>query len=33
MREIWPFYLVMFMVLSLVTYVPSISLWLVHSHG
>jgi TRAP-type C4-dicarboxylate transport system permease large subunit len=33
MREIWPFYLVMFMVLMLVTYVPSISLWLVHAHG
>ena len=33
MREIWPFYLVMFMVLMLVTYVPSISLWLVHLHG
>jgi TRAP-type C4-dicarboxylate transport system permease large subunit len=32
MREIWPFYLVMFMVLMLVTYVPSISLWLVHLH-
>src|ERR1017187_2978097 len=27
MREIWPFYLVMFMVLMLVTYVPAISLW------
>jgi TRAP-type C4-dicarboxylate transport system permease large subunit len=33
MREIWPFYLVMFMVLSLVTYVTSLSLWLVYSHG
>jgi len=33
MREIWPFYLVMFMVLMLVTYVPSISLWLVHAKG
>ena len=33
MREIWPFYAVMFMVLMLVTYVPSISLWLVHAHG
>jgi tripartite ATP-independent transporter DctM subunit len=33
MREIWPFYLVMFGVLMLVTYVPGISLWLVHLHG
>ena len=33
MREIWPFYLVMFFVLMLVTYVPAISLWLVHVHG
>jgi TRAP-type C4-dicarboxylate transport system permease large subunit len=33
MREIWPFYLVMFTVLMLVTYIPSISLWLVHLHG
>jgi tripartite ATP-independent transporter DctM subunit len=33
MREIWPFYLVMFSVLMLVTYVPAISLWLVHLHG
>jgi tripartite ATP-independent transporter DctM subunit len=33
MREIWPFYLVMFGVLMLVTYVPSISLWLVHLYG
>jgi TRAP-type C4-dicarboxylate transport system permease large subunit len=33
MREIWPFYLVMFTVLMLVTYVPSISLWLVHLRG
>jgi TRAP-type C4-dicarboxylate transport system permease large subunit len=33
MREIWPFYLVMFMVLMPVTYIPPISLWLVHSHG
>jgi tripartite ATP-independent transporter DctM subunit len=33
MREIWPFYLVMFSVLMLVTYIPSISLWLVHLHG
>ncbi len=29
MKEIWPFYLVMFFVLMLVTYVPEISLWLV----
>jgi tripartite ATP-independent transporter DctM subunit len=28
MRRIWPFYGVMFIVLMLVTYVPSISLWL-----
>src|ERR1700674_1969778 len=27
-REIWPFYVVMFFVLMLVTYIPSISLWL-----
>ncbi len=33
MREIWPFYLVMFGVLMLVTYVPAISLWLVHLYG
>ena len=33
MREIWPFYLVMFFALMLVTYVPAISLWLVHAHG
>jgi tripartite ATP-independent transporter DctM subunit len=33
MREIWPFYLVMFFVLMLVTYIPTISLWLVHAHG
>jgi TRAP-type C4-dicarboxylate transport system permease large subunit len=26
--EIWPFYAVMFIVLMLVTYIPSISLWL-----
>jgi TRAP-type C4-dicarboxylate transport system permease large subunit len=32
MREIWPFYLVMFCVLMAVTYVPAISLWLVHAH-
>ena len=28
MREIWPFYGVMFLVLMLATYIPSISLWL-----
>jgi len=28
MREIWPFYGVMVAVLALVTYIPSISLWL-----
>jgi tripartite ATP-independent transporter DctM subunit len=28
MRKIWPFYGVMFLVLMLVTYIPSISLWL-----
>ena len=33
MREIWPFYLVMFLVLMAVTYVPGLSLWLVHAHG
>src|ERR1051325_2217548 len=33
MREIWPFYGVMFMVLMLVTYLPSISLWLPHYLG
>jgi tripartite ATP-independent transporter DctM subunit len=33
MREIWPFYLVMFAVLMMVTYIPAISLWLVHLHG
>jgi TRAP-type C4-dicarboxylate transport system permease large subunit len=27
-REIWPFYGVMFFVLMLVTYLPSVSLWL-----
>lgn len=27
-REIWLFYAVMFVVLMLVTYIPSISLWL-----
>ena len=29
MRQIWPFYGVMFIVLMLVTYVPSLSLWMV----
>jgi len=29
-REIWPFYGVMFAVLMLVTYIPAISLWLPH---
>jgi tripartite ATP-independent transporter DctM subunit len=33
MREIWPFYGVMFAVLMLVTYLPSISLWLPHYLG
>ncbi|MBS0559655.1 MAG: TRAP transporter large permease [Proteobacteria bacterium] len=33
MRHIWPFYLVMFGVLMLVTYVPLISLWLPHALG
>ena len=28
MRRIWPFYGVMFLVLMLVTYIPSLSLWL-----
>jgi tripartite ATP-independent transporter DctM subunit len=32
MKEIWPFYLVMFSILMLVTYVPSVSLWLVHMY-
>ena len=32
MKEIWPFYLVMFAILMLVTYVPSVSLWLVHMY-
>jgi len=27
-REIWPFYAVMFLVLMLVTYIPAIALWL-----
>ena len=30
MREIWPFYGVLFVVLMLVTYLPEISLWLPH---
>src|ERR1700681_3486758 len=30
MKEIWPFYGVMFIVLMLVTYMPAISLWLPH---
>jgi tripartite ATP-independent transporter DctM subunit len=30
MKEIWPFYGVMFLVLMLVTYLPAISLWLPH---
>ena len=33
MRKIWPFYAVMFAVLMLVTYLPSISLWLPHLLG
>jgi tripartite ATP-independent transporter DctM subunit len=33
MKEIWPFYAVMLTVLALVTYVPAISLWLVHLYG
>ena len=33
MKEIWPFYLVLFAVLMLVTYVPDISLWMVHRYG
>jgi TRAP-type C4-dicarboxylate transport system permease large subunit len=28
MKQIWPFYGVMFAVLMLVTYIPAISLWL-----
>ena len=28
MRKIWPFYLVMFLVLMVVTYIPEVSLWL-----
>lgn len=33
MKEIWPFYAVMLFVLGLVTYVPAISLYLVHAYG
>jgi tripartite ATP-independent transporter DctM subunit len=33
MREIWPFYGVMFAVLMLVTYIPAISLWLPRALG
>jgi tripartite ATP-independent transporter DctM subunit len=33
MRQIWPFYGVMFIVLMLVTYIPSISLWMVRLVG
>jgi len=33
LREIWPFYGVMFAVLMLVTYIPAISLWLPHLLG
>ena len=33
MRQIWPFYCVMFFVLILVTYVPLISLWLPRALG
>jgi tripartite ATP-independent transporter DctM subunit len=33
MREIWPFYYVMFAVLMLVTYIPAVSLWLPHWFG
>jgi tripartite ATP-independent transporter DctM subunit len=29
-RKIWPFYIAMFVVLMLVTYIPAISLWLPH---
>ena len=32
-KEIWPFYLAMFNILMLVTYVPEISLWMVHRYG
>ncbi len=33
MKKIWPFYLVMFCILMLVTYVPDLSLWMVHRFG
>jgi len=33
MREIWPFYGVMFVVLMLVTYFPAVSLWLPRALG
>jgi len=33
MRQIWPFYGVMFIVLMLVTYIPSLSLWMVRLVG
>jgi tripartite ATP-independent transporter DctM subunit len=33
MKQIWPFYLVMFFVLMLVTYIPFISLWLPRALG
>jgi len=33
MRKIWPFYTVMFVVLMLVTYIPSVSLWLPRALG
>jgi tripartite ATP-independent transporter DctM subunit len=33
MKQIWPFYAVMLIVLGLVTYVPAISLWLVRLYG
>lgn len=33
MKQIWPFYVVMLIVLGLVTYIPAISLWLVRLYG
>jgi tripartite ATP-independent transporter DctM subunit len=33
MRQIWPFYGVMFIVLMMVTYIPSLSLWMVRLVG
>jgi TRAP-type C4-dicarboxylate transport system permease large subunit len=33
MREIWPFYYVMFTVLMIVTYIPAVSLALPHWFG